>query len=494
MQWLTSRAPSAPVGFVFLFNLLIAAGVLSDRVMGLDTGWHLAAGRWMATNGALPASDPWSFTAGETPWYNLAWGFDLGIHLLEANLGFGGLAAITLLIFAALPAAVAAVLLDRGVGLTATLVVSLSVGLLTCEAINVRPQMMSYVLALAIYVVLTRDRSDPQPANVALFALFALIWANTHGAFLMSFILLGAFGVESLVQRDWGRAKRLTGFAAVGGIATLFNPHGANLVGVTYLSLGSVLKPFIQEWDPIVIGSDIPQTLFLVLLVLGWNLRSSRVPLADKLITLGMLLLGLTSIRHSVLFALLAAPTVAILLDDAIDALPFAERLRAKEAEYFADLTSWKGRIPFTAIGLIAAAVMLIPGLRSSVVPGLETYPSPTKSTLPVMDALASKHPGLRTLNEYDIGGHIVYRHPGDIRVFADGRVETSYPREVMEDYLRLMQNEDGWMDILERYDIEAALLRLSMAEQVAYLESAGWYEVARDERYVALVRPDQVK
>jgi hypothetical protein len=95
--------------------------------------------------------------------------------------------------------------------------------------------------------------------------------------FFMSFVLLGTFGVESLVQRDWDRARRLTGIAAV--VATLFNPMGPSLVIGAYRCLGSVLRPFIQEWDPIVIGSNIPQTLFLAILVLGWNLRSKRVPL-----------------------------------------------------------------------------------------------------------------------------------------------------------------------------------------------------------------------
>ena len=47
-----------------------------------DLGWHLAAGDLIRSQGSVPAHEPWSFTAGDTRWYNLSWLWDVVASLL----------------------------------------------------------------------------------------------------------------------------------------------------------------------------------------------------------------------------------------------------------------------------------------------------------------------------------------------------------------------------------------------------------------------------
>src|SRR6185437_1766117 len=69
--------------FLLLWILPIAFGaalsfapqVLNDA----DTFWHLAAGRWMIANGAIPATDPFSYTFAGRPWVAHEWLSEVGM-------------------------------------------------------------------------------------------------------------------------------------------------------------------------------------------------------------------------------------------------------------------------------------------------------------------------------------------------------------------------------------------------------------------------------
>ncbi len=66
-----------------------------------DTWWHLAAGRWIATHGAIPATDTLSHTVRDHPWINLQWGFELGLYLLHARGGPPLLCLVGAILFSA---------------------------------------------------------------------------------------------------------------------------------------------------------------------------------------------------------------------------------------------------------------------------------------------------------------------------------------------------------------------------------------------------------
>ncbi len=62
-----------------------------------DLGWHLAAGDLIRDRGNIPFQDPWSFTLGDRPWYNLSWLWDVIASVLFQYTKFSGL---TLLVVA----------------------------------------------------------------------------------------------------------------------------------------------------------------------------------------------------------------------------------------------------------------------------------------------------------------------------------------------------------------------------------------------------------
>jgi hypothetical protein len=48
-----------------------------------DPLWAIATGKWIAVHHAVPAADPFSWTAWGKPWVCPEWGFDLLAYLLD---------------------------------------------------------------------------------------------------------------------------------------------------------------------------------------------------------------------------------------------------------------------------------------------------------------------------------------------------------------------------------------------------------------------------
>src|SRR5689334_13894334 len=56
-----------------------------------DIWWHLAAGREMASRGALLRTDPFSVGAAGRPWIDVHWLFQLSVYAVERCAGLAGL-------------------------------------------------------------------------------------------------------------------------------------------------------------------------------------------------------------------------------------------------------------------------------------------------------------------------------------------------------------------------------------------------------------------
>jgi len=59
--------------------------------------------------------------------------------------------------------------------------------------------------------------------------VLTVLWVNLHGAFLAGFLVLGAYWLGAVIERQWPRVKSLTGIAALGAVASLVNPSGIQL-------------------------------------------------------------------------------------------------------------------------------------------------------------------------------------------------------------------------------------------------------------------------
>jgi hypothetical protein len=75
--------------------LLALLAVLAWRnVTDTDFGIHMAGGRWIAEQGAVPDTDPFTFTVSDHASVAYHWLFQLGLHAVDRVAGVRGLALL----------------------------------------------------------------------------------------------------------------------------------------------------------------------------------------------------------------------------------------------------------------------------------------------------------------------------------------------------------------------------------------------------------------
>src|SRR5437867_3908605 len=81
------------LALVLLFGAVAVLAVW--RLDDPDTWWHLAAGRYIVAQHGIPAHDVFSYTAGERPWIDLHWLFQLLAFGVYTACGVSGLIVLT---------------------------------------------------------------------------------------------------------------------------------------------------------------------------------------------------------------------------------------------------------------------------------------------------------------------------------------------------------------------------------------------------------------
>ena len=159
--------------------------------MDTDTWWHLRAGEWMFQHKAILQHDIFSYTRFGGEWNYPGWLVQIPMFLIYQMFGPGGLNIWT--------AAMVAVafsfswgILKGGYFLKAFLLV------LAAAASGVfwsaRPHMVTFVFASVTLYILeksTSNHSVPDRKLLYWLPFIMLLWVNSHGGFVVGFILRG---------------------------------------------------------------------------------------------------------------------------------------------------------------------------------------------------------------------------------------------------------------------------------------------------------------
>ncbi len=425
-----------------------------------DVYWHIAAGDLIRANG-IPVQDPWSFTAGETPWHNISWLYDL---LLSLAFEYGGEAALTFLLCGLLAGIVAVAYrnaLARGVSPETALIIAGIVALALHSSASIRPQIISFLLILLLHHRL--HLGWQRPHHLLLLPLLFTLWANLHGGFLAGLMLIFIHFATALWQRQFDMAKCFFWLGLACGISCLLTPLGWQILPAVLSTIHNGWKGYISEWLPtapfIVLASSVPLMVF----ILSFNARNRDVPLADKAAAIAFLFMGLDSARNFVMFVLVASPSMAIF----IHSFPHKEHAWLKHQAY----------TPRLILGTASAAFLLAATFTVTMVqnamPLRKNKAAASSEITAEIVALAERYHGqsLRLYHEYSLGGQLIYRAGNAFRVFADGRAGTAYPDILAQDYHIILTGRapleetdstghpTGALELLEHYDVQAVLI-----------------------------------
>jgi hypothetical protein len=228
---------------VFVAAVFIAGASLHDP----DTCWLLMLGKCIVESGALPSSDPYSYTMALFPEKRFVlyqWLTEVLFFLSYKALDLMGLLLLAAIVltaaFVSIPLAFA-----RKIGMPGTFAVIGTILTLIAAFFHFlcRPEIFSYLL-IGVYISLThfflRNRKIEKTEKidwkaVTIFGAVMMLWCNLHSAFVLGLGYLCVFAVITTLS-DFIADKRLSAINQTGllcffsaFLATFINPYGAGL-------------------------------------------------------------------------------------------------------------------------------------------------------------------------------------------------------------------------------------------------------------------------
>jgi hypothetical protein len=419
-----------------------------------DAGWHIRNGENIVATGAVPRTDPWSFTRGGRQWYAWEWLSDAATGAVHRGLGLRGVA----LFYAAAIAAGVWLWFRLHWALGGNFLIACAMAPLLLSTCNIhwlaRPHVLSWLFLL--WAMFPREPSLKQTAGIT------LLWANLHPSFFFA-------GLRSAGLRPAQALKLL----AVVAVVPLLNPYGYHLYGhvwqyLTDTDLLSRIGEF-QSFDFHTAGSgQIVATLLLGMI--GGTLALTQRRIHHFLIAILITAMALRSARALPLAALLLLPIANAAITQSMARYPgflaYGKNLRALDARF-----SGVALIPL----ILLAAWKLMP--PAGFPP--DQFPVAAYDHIPANARLFAP-------DKY--GGYLIYRSNGRMKVFFDGRSDL-YGAEFLKQYGRMVQLRPGWREYFESFRFTHALVPVDAPLGPA-LEQIGWREEYRDRTAVLLSAP----
>jgi hypothetical protein len=277
----------------------------------------------------------------------------------------------------------------------------------------------------------------------------------------------------ALLRQDWAKF-RIYSFAGAGCCLAIFiNPLGWHIYDGVASTLGHFVQANITEWgsyyENMTLPGCIPGILYALTFVgLELHFRNSRpIPLETRLLSWLFLFLGIYQFRYMSFFFIFSTIPLALHID----------RLLPKQLN---DFRVQKSLLAAGIVGLCAlplAFVRIEPDLK------LPDMISEQDSLY-----LQTHFSHARLLNNWNVGGLLIFRNRGAVPVFVDGRGATAYPDDLLRDYFKLVAwqiDENAWDTVLAKYKIDAVLwvkahepLRRFLVDKRGWTEKyAGAYE-----------------
>lgn len=485
----------APSFLAFVFCLMPAAALIRPEMPVSDpgTGWHLVTGRLVLETGRPVGVDEFSFTQAGKPFIGGAWLFQAAVAWLE---GAGGLPLVTaacVLFYGLVPVVLYRRMTAEGVPAPVSMACAFLATWVLMGHMLDRPHIVTYGLFACLLSTLWAFRRGVVGAR-ALFIHVPLmvIWCNCHRGFVIGLLLVAMFAgaacAETLVGRraGWERPLALVGLFAALCASSLINPWGWGLHASTLEYLGMESIRYWHEYrSPDFLGGG-SAVLGFELMVLGVVVAlaagRARPDWLEILLVLLFLHWGLQSLRHTNLFAIVAAPVIARGLWGLCEGLPpLARRLSEIGRQQAALAGAW------LQMGILAAIYILLAlrcdGFFRRDFDGIW------------LSRGAAEHIGAdpgrfsRPFNTDNLGGSLIYRFWPRLRVFVDDRSELYGDRFILGDYFAVRNAQTNWQEVLDRHGVDSAIVDSGSAQHALFGVAGGWRQCYGDEKNAIFVR-----
>jgi hypothetical protein len=476
--------------------LLVLVAVAASVRPGFrdDAWWHLASGRWMLAQRSWLREDVFSWTRFGEPWPRPGLIADIG---MAAAFQVGGAPLLILLVASVFVSSVVLLLRLTESSPTATFAVGLLAVTTMASAATPRPLVLQLPLLVFAMIVLESERRRSPTGTPLLWVLppLATAWVNLHGTYVILFVLIGCYGLHTLVdgRRDsadasWAEVVRhlnsratrrllLVGVFSLVGV--LINPFGTQMLAypIETLHLGASLD--IHEWRNPALTDPESLPFFAILGTSVYavvRFRSKLRPI-DVILVSVFGLLGLTAYRHGPLFAAVAFPVTARLLS----------RRPHVGARTALALSSPKERVVETALLLASVAGVAVLVWPAFTIAGNSRADAEWFGAHAIVAVADGEYPQ-PIWNSYDQGTYLIWHGWPEVHVSMDSRADL-YGVDLVAEHIAEWHGERDAPEQFADRGIRTVVVERA-APLVQQLEDAGWRRMQEDERAVILAPP----
>jgi hypothetical protein len=439
--------------------VLLLLACFSQAAGDSDTYLHLRTGRYIWENHRLAVPDPFSFTTylgtpagpAEAMYrdFNLTheWLWQLMLYLVHAAGGFGLMVLLRALALTLACAFVGLVVYRRTAGFFHGIAAALI--LLAVEAnspILDRPGVVTIFLLTLTLMMLEYRR------YLWVFPAIFLVWANAHGAYVMGWVVLGAYCAEAWILRCRGKKpegeRTLWMASAAAVLASGLNPNGLRAIPVLLFYRQSAAQSRIIEWTPPALWP--PQEAFTLVLYGAAILlicARGKARLVDWFLYPLFAAAAVMASRNVIFVGIMGAVVIA-------SYFPWQVRL-----------PRWTELLALLAL-LAGATIQITTGHAFELHADEFRYPTGAAAFL-----RAHRITG-RMMHTFGSGGYLMWQLWPQQKTFVDGR---SLNESVLADYQRIIDNRndsDGKSagQLLREYQVEVIV-----AESFEYYTGRLW-------------------
>lgn len=506
-RWLMPSLRSYCVLVVLVLMVASSWRFLGDS----DTGWHIRTGEWILQTHTVPRHDLFSYTMEGREWFAWEWLSDVLLALAHQAAGLPGVVAGAMLVLLASFAALYQLMIRRAADPLVALIVTSFGAVATMVHWLARPHLISILLMIVWYALVESYRRQ-RSRWIYFVPLLIALWANLHGAFVVTLPILVIYAVGEIVEfairGEWRghelrRVVRTYSIvAALSVVAALATPYGVRLYGHLwrYLADRNLLAAINEFQSPNfhnIDGKIIELLLFLsaVAAVMAW--REGRVIEVGLLLLLGHM--TLQSERHVTIATVLLTPIIAEywtkLLGEASTFISnhdgaVSRGWRAIRAGY-RKFRAVDEHLPGVIIYPIALVFLYVAATSSWADRLLTPRFDPSKFPVGAADFVAKAPPGGHMYAFDGFGGYLIYRLYPRVKVFADGRSDLYRQGTVLDDMGKLSTLKPSWAEVLDRHNVKWMVLRRHEPLALIAEMSGKWTDSYIDQTARVMIRKD---
>ncbi len=298
------------------------------KIANLDTGFHLAAGRWILTNFTVPVKDIFTYTVSQNEYIDIQWLYQVLIYAFYSFFNYTGLTIFNTLVIGCVFYLLLKKMNLYGVPVFMSLILLFVTVISIQLRFGYRPEIVTWLFMLCILLILERYYYFNK-AKLFLLPLIMIIWVNMHGLFILGIIIIAVYLVSFYLHKKT-IDKNLLKWFLISIAAVFINPYFTDgamfpFYLFTRLQKGNIFQQNITELQsPWGMSGDLGFELYLyfmisilsfILIIITFRKRA----LHQFLLLAAFFYISYSSFRNIPIFIIYAVYIIAICLTDVLN-------------------------------------------------------------------------------------------------------------------------------------------------------------------------------